>query len=98
MSAFEGKPTSRLIKAMSAFEPKRDMPATHTGAKSEEAAPAGRPPGLQIPHSPRMVSPQSNPFGEMLCRQERFGTGQRLPRAFFLHCVVTATAVRQAPW
>jgi hypothetical protein len=55
-------------------------------AKSEEAAPAGRPPGLQIPHSPRMVSPQSNPFAERLCGQERLGTGQCLPRDFPLHC------------
>jgi len=58
--------------------------------KSEEAAPAGRPPGLQIPHSPpsEMVSPQGNPFGKMPCRQGRLN----VCHAFCIHCAQAATA------
>jgi hypothetical protein len=51
-------------------------------AKSEEAAPAGRPPGLQIPHSPRMVSPRGNSCGGMPWRQERLGSGWWLATRF----------------
>src|SRR5262249_36572334 len=37
--------------------------------KGERPPAAGRPLGLLIPHSPKMVSVQSNPFGKMLWRQ-----------------------------
>jgi hypothetical protein len=60
--------------------------------KRKEAAPAGRPPGLQIPHSPRMVSVQGNSFGEMPCKQGAIGNGAMVATRFCIHCAETATA------
>jgi hypothetical protein len=58
-----GTALAKTARARLQPQMKKSVPA----AKRKEAAPAGRPPGLQIPYSPRMVSPQGNPFGENLC-------------------------------
>jgi hypothetical protein len=64
-------------------------------AKSEEAAPAGRPPGLQIPHSPLngLTTAQSFRRNAVQARAIRC-----LPRVFPLTVLSRQQHPKQAAW